>query len=162
MSPSPVTGAPARQGLFVRTATGRPVLVEPGPALLSSAADGPSLAAHRARCGTLPPLTVTELVGLTSTAEGEPGSHKDAVLFQVAPHLVLDGSLGEAWPVPQRLEVDWQACDACGLCAELLPETVALDEWGYPVALGEVPPEAVSAAREAVRACPRLALRLAG
>ena len=61
---------------------------------------------------------------------------------------------------PLRLEVDWQACDARGLCAELLPEAVALDEWGYPVVTGEVPPAAVGDAREAVRSCPRLALRL--
>ena len=62
---------------------------------------------------------------------------------------------------PLRLEVDWQACDARGLCAELLPEAVSLDEWGYPL-VDEVPGEAVGAAREAVRACPKLALRLQG
>ena len=32
-----------------------------------------------------------------------------------------------------RLVVDWTRCQARGLCAELLPEAVALDEWGYPV-----------------------------
>ena len=62
---------------------------------------------------------------------------------------------------PLRLEVDWQACEARGLCAELLPEAVTLDEWGYPV-VSEVPREAVGAAREAVRACPKLALSLRG
>ena len=58
-----------------------------------------------------------------------------------------------------RLHVDWQACEARGLCAELLPEAVSLDEWGYPV-IDEVPRHAAGAAREAVRACPKLALRL--
>ena len=62
---------------------------------------------------------------------------------------------------PLRLQVDWQACEARGLCAELVPEAVALDEWGYPL-LEEVPVAAVGAAREAVRACPKLALRLQG
>jgi len=61
---------------------------------------------------------------------------------------------------PLRLEVDWQACDARGLCAELLPEAVTLDEWGYPVVADEVPRRSAGAAREAVRACPKLALRL--
>ena len=32
-----------------------------------------------------------------------------------------------------RIEVDPIACDAHGLCAELLPELIALDEWGYPI-----------------------------
>lgn len=57
------------------------------------------------------------------------------------------------------LEVDWPACRAHGLCFELLPEVVQLDDWGYPV-VGELPAELVPAAREAVRACPTLALRL--
>ena len=62
---------------------------------------------------------------------------------------------------PLRLEVDWQACDARGLCAELLPEAVTRDAWGYPL-VDEVPRWAAGAAREAVRACPKLALRLEG
>lgn len=37
-----------------------------------------------------------------------------------------------------RLEVDWTACRGHGLCAELLPEHITLDEWGYPL-LGEAP-----------------------
>jgi ferredoxin len=58
------------------------------------------------------------------------------------------------------LRVDWPACRARGLCHELLPEVVDLDEWGYPVIRGEVTPELLTDAREAVRACPQLALRL--
>lgn len=59
-----------------------------------------------------------------------------------------------------RLRVDWPSCQARGLCHELLPELVALDRWGYPVVQGEVTEELLADARAAVRACPRLALRL--
>ena len=59
-----------------------------------------------------------------------------------------------------RLRVDWPACKARGLCHELLPEVVGLDEWGFPVVGGDVPDDLVRDAREAVRACPTLALRL--
>ena len=60
----------------------------------------------------------------------------------------------------RRLRVDWPSCQARGLCHELLPELVELDEWGYPIVGGEVTEELVADARAAVRACPRLALRL--
>ena len=61
-----------------------------------------------------------------------------------------------------QLVVDPVACDGRGLCAELLPERIRLDEWGYPIIEpGAVPPELVDHARRAVRECPRLALRLA-
>jgi ferredoxin len=62
--------------------------------------------------------------------------------------------------VSRRLRVDWPACTARGLCHELLPEVVALDEWGYPLVTGPVTEELLGEARAAVRACPRLALRL--
>ena len=38
------------------------------------------------------------------------------------------------------LRVDPVACDAYGFCAELLPERITLDEWGYPVVDGRVAP----------------------
>jgi ferredoxin len=57
--------------------------------------------------------------------------------------------------------VDPVACDAYGYCAELLPEAITLDEWGYPVVDGmPLPPELVSAARRAARDCPRRAITL--
>lgn len=59
-----------------------------------------------------------------------------------------------------QLRVDWPACRARGLCHEILPELVGLDDWGYPVVTGAIPDELLSDAREAVRICPRLALRL--
>jgi ferredoxin len=62
----------------------------------------------------------------------------------------------------RQLRVDPISCEAYGLCAELLPELVALDEWGYPIVDGEpVPPELVRRVRRAAALCPRLALSLA-
>ena len=61
---------------------------------------------------------------------------------------------------PQQLRVDWPVCRARGLCFELLPEVIELDDWGYPVITGEITAERVAAARAAVRGCPRMALRL--
>ncbi len=51
------------------------------------------------------------------------------------------------------------ACDAHGICAELLPEMIRLDEWGYPIVdASPLPPHLESLARRAVAACPTLAL----
>ena len=59
------------------------------------------------------------------------------------------------------LAVDFAACDGHGLCAELLPELVGLDEWGYPVLRRPtIPPDLLPHARRAVAACPVMALRL--
>ncbi len=61
-----------------------------------------------------------------------------------------------------RLRVDPVACDGRGLCADLLPEMVTLDDWGYPMVSDQpVPPHLDRHARRAVAACPLLALRLA-
>jgi ferredoxin len=61
-----------------------------------------------------------------------------------------------------ELVVDRIACDGFGMCAELLPELIELDDWGYPiVAAGGVPDELLDHARRAVAVCPVLALRLA-
>ena len=60
-----------------------------------------------------------------------------------------------------RLRVDPVACDAFGFCAELLPERVTLDEWGYPVVDGTpVPAELLDLATRAAAECPRRALHL--
>jgi ferredoxin len=59
------------------------------------------------------------------------------------------------------LRVDPIACDGHGVCGELLPEWIRLDDWGYPVVRSEVvPPELLDHARWAVANCPALALRL--
>ncbi len=61
----------------------------------------------------------------------------------------------------ERLRVDPIGCVGHGLCAELAPELVTLDEWGYPIlAAGPVPAELRPHVRRAVAACPALALRL--
>lgn len=59
------------------------------------------------------------------------------------------------------LRVDPIACTRHGLCTELLPERIRLDDWGYPI----VDPQPITSdlqqhARRAVAACPTLALRL--
>jgi ferredoxin len=60
-----------------------------------------------------------------------------------------------------RLRVNPISCVAHGLCAELLPEAVRLDEWGYPIIEGsELTGELVEHARRAAAACPTLALLL--
>jgi ferredoxin len=60
-----------------------------------------------------------------------------------------------------ELVVDPVACDGAGLCAELVPEMIRLDPWGFPIVeAGEVPPAAVDHARRAATSCPRLALTL--
>jgi ferredoxin len=62
----------------------------------------------------------------------------------------------------QRLVVDRIRCDGFGMCAEILPEIIELDDWGYPiVAAGTVPEPLLDHARRAVAVCPVLALRLA-
>jgi len=62
-----------------------------------------------------------------------------------------------------RLGVNPIACSGHGVCAELLPELITLDEWGYPVVAGGggVPARLARAARRAVTDCPALALWLA-
>jgi ferredoxin len=60
-----------------------------------------------------------------------------------------------------ELHVNPIACEAHGLCAELLPERISLDEWGYPlVDERPLPRELLEHARRAAAACPTLALRL--
>jgi ferredoxin len=60
-----------------------------------------------------------------------------------------------------RLVIDRIACTGHGLCAELFPEHLALDEWGYPIqSPGPIPAALNRHARRAVAACPALALRL--
>jgi ferredoxin len=61
-----------------------------------------------------------------------------------------------------HLRVNPVACTGHGLCAELLPELITLDEWGYPLLADQrVPARLERHARRAVAACPALALLLA-
>lgn len=59
-----------------------------------------------------------------------------------------------------RLEVNRIECDGYGMCAELLPELIELDDWGYPIVHSLVPKHLVPMARRAVDVCPVLALRI--
>ena len=60
-----------------------------------------------------------------------------------------------------QIDVDPIKCEAHGLCAELLPERVTLDEWGYPLIDDTpIPASLEGLARRTVNACPTLALRL--
>ena len=64
-------------------------------------------------------------------------------------------------PATPKLRVNPIQCTAHGLCAELLPERITLDEWGYPILDGSaLTPELVTNARRAANACPTLALIL--
>ncbi|HET9849594.1 MAG TPA: ferredoxin [Candidatus Dormibacteraeota bacterium] len=61
----------------------------------------------------------------------------------------------------EEIEIDRIRCDGHGMCAELLPEMIRLDDWGYPlVKKGPVPVALAGHAHSAVDACPVLALRL--
>jgi len=61
----------------------------------------------------------------------------------------------------ERLVVDPIACTRHGMCAELFPERIELDDWGYPVIDdAPVPPELREHAQRAIRSCPAIALKL--
>lgn len=61
-----------------------------------------------------------------------------------------------------HLRVNPIACKAHGMCAELVPELIELDPWGYPILRSPaVPPALLPHARRAIATCPALALILA-
>ena len=61
----------------------------------------------------------------------------------------------------RRLVVNPVACVGHGICAELFPERVTLDDWGYPlIDPRPIPSDLEPHARRAVAACPTLALLL--
>ncbi len=61
-----------------------------------------------------------------------------------------------------RLRVNPIRCDGARYCAEIVPELVGLDEWGYPVVSSVQIEEArlLRLAERAVNECPRVALQL--
>lgn len=62
-------------------------------------------------------------------------------------------------PRARSLVVNPITCVGHGLCADLLPERITLDEWGYPIVDGRpIPDELLDHARRAAAACPTLAL----
>jgi len=60
-----------------------------------------------------------------------------------------------------HMTIDRIKCDGHGLCAELLPELIRLDDWGYPIIAPDPIPERLAPlAQRAVDTCPVLALAL--
>ena len=60
-----------------------------------------------------------------------------------------------------RVTVNPIDCVGHGLCADLFPERITLDDWGYPIVdPKEIPPSLEAHARRAANACPTLALIL--
>jgi ferredoxin len=60
-----------------------------------------------------------------------------------------------------EIRIDRIRCDGHGLCAELLPELIEIDDWGYPLlGPGPVPEHLREHATQAITACPVMALRL--
>jgi ferredoxin len=58
-----------------------------------------------------------------------------------------------------RVRINPIACDAHGLCVELLPELFRFDDWGYPIIESELVPSDLEAlARMAADDCPTLAI----
>jgi len=63
------------------------------------------------------------------------------------------------FPLSTTLRVNPIACVGHGMCAELLPEIIQLDRWGYPILSSPAVPGLLAEhAQRAVQACPTLAL----
>lgn len=61
----------------------------------------------------------------------------------------------------RRVRVNPIACNGSGLCAELIPERIRLDDWGFPIVdPAELTPGLERHAERAVAACPTMALLL--
>ncbi len=62
----------------------------------------------------------------------------------------------------RRLRINPTLCEGYGYCAELVPELITLDDWGFPIVSSrQIEDENVlNLARRAVATCPRLALIL--
>lgn len=60
----------------------------------------------------------------------------------------------------RRLHVDPVKCTGYGYCAEIVPELVGVDDWGFPIVSSKEidGDEVLGLARRAVATCPRLAL----
>ena len=78
-------------------------------------------------------------------ANGEPCVHSNR------PTSLRFPSARRAREVTMRIRIDPVLCDAYGFCAELLPEAITLDEWGYPIVDGRPLPTELLASGEARR-----------
>jgi ferredoxin len=77
---------------------------------------------------------------------------------EAAPGLAVSDMAPRA---PRRV-VNPVLCDAAGYCAEMVPELITLDDWGYPIVPRELIRDEVVLrhAQRAVARCPRAALLL--
>ena len=62
----------------------------------------------------------------------------------------------------RRLRIDPTLCEGYGYCAELVPELISLDDWGFPIVSSrDIDDEGLlNLSRRAVATCPRLALMI--
>jgi ferredoxin len=62
--------------------------------------------------------------------------------------------------VQRRMRVNPLLCDGVGYCAEIVPELISMDDWGFPI-VDQRPIDSetlMGHAQRAVATCPRLAL----
>jgi ferredoxin len=60
-----------------------------------------------------------------------------------------------------RLRVDWIRCDGYGLCSDLAPDLIGIDDWRYPIIpAGPLDQARLGDVRRAVDCCPMNALIL--
>ena len=63
----------------------------------------------------------------------------------------------------KKIEVDFEICEANGVCMGIIPEVFELDDEDYlHVLQDEVTPDNETQVREAVRQCPRQAITIRG
>jgi ferredoxin len=62
--------------------------------------------------------------------------------------------------IQRRLRVNPTLCDGVGYCAEIVPELITLDDWGFPAVDSRAidGEDLLRHAQRAVATCPRLAL----
>ncbi len=64
--------------------------------------------------------------------------------------------------VERRLRVNPILCTGYGYCAEIVPELIGVDDWGFPIVSTAAIEDdnLLSLAKRAVATCPRLALMI--
>jgi ferredoxin len=69
--------------------------------------------------------------------------------------------VADLMPTEWRLRVDWIRCDGHGLCGDLAPDLIDLDDWRYPILRpGRIDGALAHDAQRAVDCCPEKALIL--
>jgi ferredoxin len=64
--------------------------------------------------------------------------------------------------IRRRMRVNPVLCDGYGYCAEIVPEIVTLDDWGFPIVNSDSIDDGrvLNLAERALATCPRLAILL--